>query len=97
MDQVEAVIRAAALEAIGRYGRSKAERIAAGALAAFRARGWDVFTAQELEQLEDSARIPGSAELLSYPGGEASQAPADELDEIVRQAAEKSRPPDRAQ
>ena len=58
LDVVRQEIVEAALDVIGTYGKSKAEKIGDRAIAAFRARGWEVFTWEELDALEDTVRIP---------------------------------------
>lgn len=51
----------AALDVIGAYGKSKAEKIGDRAIAAFRARDWEVFTWDEINNLDDTVRIPEAA------------------------------------
>ena len=58
LDTVRQEIVEAALDVIGAYGKSKAEKIGDRAIAAFRTRGWEVFTWEEINNLDDTARIP---------------------------------------
>ena len=48
LDIVRQEIVEAALDVIGPYGKSKAEKIGDRAMAGFRARGWEVFTYEEI-------------------------------------------------
>ena len=58
LDTVRQEIVEAALDVIGAYGKSKAEKIGDRAIAAFRAHGWEVFTWEEINNLDDTPRIP---------------------------------------
>lgn len=57
LDIVRQEIVEAALDVIGPYGRSKAERIGDRAMTAFRARGWEVFTWEEINAMDDTVRV----------------------------------------
>ena len=58
LDIVRQEIVEATLDLIGPYGKSKAEKIGDRAMAGFRARGWEVFTWEEINNLDDTPRIP---------------------------------------
>ncbi len=58
LDIVRQEIVEAALDVIGPDSREKAEKIGDRATAGFRARGWEVFTWDEISNLDDTPRIP---------------------------------------
>ena len=58
LDIVREEVLQAALDVVGEAGRSMAERIADQVAESFRAHGWEVFTEEEIDGLDDTPRLP---------------------------------------